>query len=479
MALRLLLVLALGCTCRCGEPAGGGEVLHLAHTFSPHETEELNRLLAGRTPAVESSLLPFARGQTILGRVLRAGRDCPDLVRIDATWVPGLAGADLLAEVPDEVWRARAWLPEAAELGAYRGARYGLPQSQGVLALVHRRGEVERAGAPWPPATLGDLEAAAHRLTGAGRHGLGVRVDGYWFIAFLRASGGDLIDPVSGAIGIDQPEAVEALRRFAALFGEAGVAPPPGAPGDAARDLVARFREGRLAVVMDGPWALWSLGGGAIDGLSVTPFPPGPDGRPAAPRGGQVYAVPRCAPRPEAAWRLALDLTAEPVQTGWARRFGVVPTTEEGLAGGGRVVTELRRALRAARPLPRHPVSAELFDDLTPAIEAVVLGDATPEEALAGVGRAWRRLLARHRAGASDESPRWRPGNASARPGEDPAADAGAHDPANATADAAANTDKDTDTNKDKDTSTGTGTAAGAGTAAGTGTAAPPSEPAP
>ena len=396
----MAVAVALGaCTCDRDGRVGDENVpsLRFAHTFNAHETGALNAILQ-RTGAgpVESSLLPFARGRTILGQVLREGRDCPDLVRIDATWVPGLAADDLLAPVPAEVWRQRRWLDGADDLVAYRGERYGLPQSHDGLALIHRRGALEEARVPWPPATLGALEAAAHQLTRPGRHGLGVRVDGYWFIGFLRASGGELLDPDRRTIAIDRPEAHEALRRFARLFGEEGVAPPLAAPGDEARDAVSRFRAGRLAVVMDGPWALWHLSGGAVDELAVTPFPRGPGGAPSAPRGGQVYAVPRCADRAAAAWQLALELTAPAVQVSWARRFGVVPTTEAGLAGAPPVVQEFHRALEAARPLPRHPAAAELFDDLTPAIEAAVVGDASAEEVLAGVARAWRRMLARH-----------------------------------------------------------------------------------
>jgi hypothetical protein len=33
-----------------------------------------------------------------------------------------------------------------------------------------------------------------------------------------------------------------------------------------------------------------------------------------------------------------------------------------------------------------------LFDDLNPAVAAVIAHDATPDEAIAGVRRAWRRL---------------------------------------------------------------------------------------
>ena len=396
--LATLLALAAGCG-RGEEAERAGAGLRFWHAFAPHETEALNRVLERLEPGeVETAMLSFARGQTILGQVLRAGKDCPDLARIDATWLPGLA--ELLAPVPDEVWRAREWLPEAAELASYRGARRALPQALDGLALIHRRGAMDASGVSWPPATLGDLEAAAHRLTVDGRHGLGVRVDGYWFIPFLLAAGGALYDPGSGRLGLDEPAGREALVRYGRLF--ATVTAPPPAPQDAAREAVEEFRAGRVAIQMDGPWALYDLSAGAIDALEVTRFPPAPDGGPAALRGGQLYVVPACAREPARAWRLALALTDPVLQGEWARRFGTVPTTRAGLERGGRLAGEFYAALQAARVLPRHPITAEIFDDLTPAIEAVVVGDATAEEALAGVKRGWERRLERHQKKTQD-----------------------------------------------------------------------------
>ena len=106
--------------------------------------------------------------------------------------------------------------------------------------------------------------------------------------------------------------------------------------------------------------------------------------------------MPRCGRNPAAAWQLAIDLTAPAIQADWARRFGIVPATAAGLADAGTLAGEFYRALKQARPLPRHPVTAEMFDDLNPAIAAVVTGDATAAEALAGVTRAWHRLATRH-----------------------------------------------------------------------------------
>ena len=45
--------------------------------------------------------------------------------------------------------------------------------------------------------------------------------------------------------------------------------------------------------------------------------------------------------------------------------------------------------------LPRRPLTPLLFDDLNAALTAVVAGNASPDEAVAGVQRAWQRLTRR------------------------------------------------------------------------------------
>jgi arabinogalactan oligomer / maltooligosaccharide transport system substrate-binding protein len=391
-------VLAIACLLlACGDGAVTPRAeprIKLWHTFDPTGTEALNAVLPGD---VEPTLLPFARAQTIVARELATGRDCPDLVRIDATWLPGLARDGLLLPVPERL-AARDWLPEASELASFGGVGYGLPQAIDGLALLYRTDAVTGTGVTWPPQTMGELLAAAHRITSTGddRWGLGVRVDGYWFLPFLRAWGGTVIDPHRGVLGIDSPEAARALERFAELFGAGGIVPPPPPSGSEASDEVRRFRAGSPPIAINGPWVVADLTGGDTRGLGVAPLPLDRHGRPTAPRGAQLLVVPRCAGAAEAAWALANDLTAPALQADWARRFGVVPTTAAGLRDAGAFAQAFYEALRQARPLPQHPLTAELFDDLNPAIAAVVAGDATGAEALAGVGRAWRRLGKRH-----------------------------------------------------------------------------------
>jgi hypothetical protein len=71
-----------------------------------------------------------------------------------------------------------------------------------------------------------------------------------------------------------------------------------------------------------------------------------------------------------------------------------VPTRTASLAAAPPLVHSIYAALGVGEPLPRSPLTPLLFDDINPALAAVISGDATPAEAIDGVRRGWRRLAA-------------------------------------------------------------------------------------
>jgi ABC-type glycerol-3-phosphate transport system substrate-binding protein len=315
--------------------------------------------------------VPFARGQQVISEILRAGKDCPDAIRIDATWLPQLVEAHLLVQPPADL-QALDWNPEAAELARYQGGWWGVPQAVDGLVVVRD------TDAPAPgSSSLADLVAAAHAATTpAHRYPLGVRVDGYWLVPWLRAQGADL---APGAI--DGDGAPRALAAFAALFGDVAAPPPPA--GEEAPEEARRWNEHELVYWITGPWQLGTLRD--RDRLAVTPLA-------RAPRGGQLVVVPACAPKPEAGWRLARELTSVPDELVFADAFATVPTRRGALDQAPALVRAEDHALADAERLPPSPLTPLLFDDLHPALAAVVNGDATADEAIAGVRRGWRRL---------------------------------------------------------------------------------------
>ena len=362
----VLLVLAA-----CGSPPPAPAPIRFLHTFSANETELFNATMAERGLAVESSLVPFARGQQVISEILRASKDCPDVIRIDATWLPELVAAHLLAAPPRELAQLD-WAPEAAQLADYQGVRWGVPQTLDGLEVV-RDVDVPPPKSP----SIDDVVAAARAAKSArAPHPLGLRVDGYWFVPWLRAAGGELAPG-----GIDGDGAVAAMKSYASLFGDVA-APPPTAGGEAPEELRA-WNAREIAYWVTGPWAVGTLKDRERVAVSALAH---------APRGGQLLVVPACSAHPDAGWKLASELTSVTVELVFADAFATVPTRTSALDGAPPLARAQYAALQAAAMLPRSLVTPLLFDDLHPALAAVVFGDATAEEAIEGVRRGWRRL---------------------------------------------------------------------------------------
>ncbi|HEY5951190.1 MAG TPA: hypothetical protein VIV40_37115 [Kofleriaceae bacterium] len=367
-----LAVLWFALVAGCGTERAAPAPIRFLHTFGAKETEVFNATMTERGIAVDSSLVPFARGQQVISEILRAGNACPDLIRIDATWLPGFVAAGLVAPVPAELAKLD-WLPEAGALVASSGAPwFALPETVDGLVVIRD----EATPAPAGPA-IADLLSASRAGQHAGRpHPLGLRVDAYWLVPWLRADGADL-----ALDGIANTGAPRALEAFASLFGQ--LAPPPPPAGGEAPDEIRRWTGHELAYWVTGPWQVGALEN--RDRLMVSSLAH-------APRGGQLLVVPTCAKRPAEGWRLAGELTSVEVERRFADRFAAVPSRKAALDSSGKLVHDLYAALRDAEALPRSPLTPLLFDDLNPALAAVVSGDASAEEAIEGVRRGWRRL---------------------------------------------------------------------------------------
>lgn len=366
----LFIVLAVA---GCSEQRAAPTPIRFLHTFGADETEVFNATMAERGIAVESSLVPFARGQQVISEILRAGNACPDLIRIDATWLPGFVAAKLLAPVPANLAQGD-WLPEAIALATPEGSAQiaALPQTVDGLFVLRD----DAAPAPASP-SIADLVAATQAVQHPGRpHPLGLRVDGYWVVPWLRAEGADL-----AAGRIDDAGAVRAIAAFGDLFGK--LVPPPPPAGGEAPDELRRWSGHEIAYWVTGPWQVGALRD--REHLAASPLA-------RAPRGGQLLVVPACAKNPAEGWRLAGELTSVEVERKLAEAFASVPTRQAALTAAPPLVRQIHDALAETEMLPRSPLTPLLFDDLNPALAAVVSGDAAPDEAVDGVRRGWRRL---------------------------------------------------------------------------------------
>ncbi len=393
-------------------------LLNLWHTFNPSETPTLNRLLKEarrehKDWTVQATVIPFARAQNELRRAATScNESAPDLFRAELPWLAELVSRGLVHPVPDRLIGESGYLPEARRAARYRGKRWMLPASVDCLALLHNTDLV-----PTPPATLDQLVAKARRLTldtkgrsaeeqgfqvtAAKQWGFFVRAEAYWFLPFLWSEGGALLDPSTRRIFINDPPAVRALKRYSDLVRVAHAGPPNSSPSDDYEEMTQLFGNGRVAMIVNGPWAISSLlkqpAFQNAEKLGIAPFPVGAKGAHLAPFSGHGYMVSQCARDPGRAWQLAAALAGMEAQVRFARVNYLLPALRAAYHQPGvrdnRFVSAFASAFKQTRRRPRHPAMARIFDDFTPAVQAVLRGDAQPAEALDGVARSWRRLI--------------------------------------------------------------------------------------
>ena len=370
--------------CPAAGPAATDHRVRFLHTFSPRQANHVAALLADTFADVDLVAVPFARARHVLRANLISQQHCPDVARIDATWLPELVESQLLLRPPAQ-FNDSAWSPTALAFARYQAQLWAVPHSIDGL-VVTRRPEVPALIATTLPALINALALhSGGRLKRPQSWPLQLRADGYWIVPWLRSDAHlvQTVLPTAAQLTEQQPAIAHALASFAALFGE--LAAPRPANGSEAATEVARFTSGAIDYWIAGSWQLGELDASVAFAVS---------GLPQAPIGAQLFVVPRCATHVDRAWQLIAALTAPEVMLEFAAQDGLISPAATLDPRTPRRVRELHLALQTAVPLPQAPATARLFDDLGPALTAVVDHEATAQEAAAGLVRGWTRMLA-------------------------------------------------------------------------------------
>ncbi|MGC8963645.1 MAG: sugar ABC transporter substrate-binding protein [Candidatus Bipolaricaulaceae bacterium] len=195
----------------------------------------------------------------------------PDLIIGAHDWVGELAASGLLAEIilPPEL--AAQFDPVSLEAFVY-GRLYGLPYAREGVGLLYNKALVKEV-----PATFEELIELARKLTDptVPQYGFVVQnPDPYHEFPFLSALGGYIfgydkegkLNPCD--VGLDSPGAIAGAEILQSLFKEGLI--PAGLDWDTWTSL---FTEGRIAMVITGPWFVGRAKAAGID-IGVGPIPP-------------------------------------------------------------------------------------------------------------------------------------------------------------------------------------------------------------
>ncbi len=159
-----------------------------------------------------------------------------DAVYVSADWVPALVAANGLEPLDQFIGSANkaSFLnlddlqPGVSNL-TFDGKVYGFPSEGDTAWLFYRKDLLSAAGIQ-PPKTMADLLAAAKQLTTKDRYGLviGNKKDEAWwdFMHYFWAFGGQLFDPTTYQVTVNNAAGVKALTFYSDLLRKEKVVSP-------------------------------------------------------------------------------------------------------------------------------------------------------------------------------------------------------------------------------------------------------------
>ena len=155
------------------------------------------------------------------------------------------------------------------------GQTYGLPVAASARAMYYNKDLFAQAGIEEVPATWEDLYFAAEQISalpdvyGFGLQGKEIETDAYWYYA-LWSFGGDIV--ANGQSGIASPAAIEAAEFYQDMIALGYT--QPGVTDYSRENLQDLFKQGRLGMMLTGPWMTGQLQEEAPDvdfGIALIP----------------------------------------------------------------------------------------------------------------------------------------------------------------------------------------------------------------
>lgn len=170
-----------------------------------------------------------------------------------------LGGSNLAAEFPESIWQG----------GEYNGQRYTVPLDVHPLVLYYNKDMFQQAGITVPadrPMTRQEFEAAADALNKDGVSGIAIGSLAVLFETMLDQFGGSVVNEDGTQATFNSDAGVQALTYLQQIHQK--YSPGLGGTGD---PEVARFQQGRAAMVIHGPWQIPNLTRLPSTGVAMVP----------------------------------------------------------------------------------------------------------------------------------------------------------------------------------------------------------------
>lgn len=330
-----------------------------------------------------------------------------DLVLMDIVWVPKFAAAGWLRELDNFITPTElsAFLEGDINGGRYQGKLYRMPWRSDAGMLYYRQDLLAKTNYQ-PPQTFKELRQISQQLQRDGMAEWGYVWQGKqyeglaaMFVEVLTGFGAYWVNPKTLEVGLDQPEAIEAVK-FLRQTIATGIS-PPGVTTYQEEETRRLFQEGKTVFLRNWPYvfALASQPDSKIKGkFNIKSMVHAPGYKSGACQGGWGFGIAKSSKHPEEAWRIIEYFSSEEVQREFILATGYVPSRKS-LFNDPAIVAKYNHYPRLLEVLQnatlRPPIAqyAQVSDILQRYLSAALTDTMTPEKAMKAAAEETRRLL--------------------------------------------------------------------------------------
>ena len=325
----------------------------------------------------------------------------PDVARCDIAWLPEFQKMGILTALDEEMADfadvSGRLLDSAMSTAVIGGHYYALALNTNSKIVFYNTAMLEAAGVK-VPATMEEWAETVKKLSGENANGQQVwgwnepALAGWNICPFIWSFGGSLTneDQTAATGYINSPATVKAVETFAELVKAGGIT------GFNAGDIPMTdgFGTGRYAMMLEGPWKSAELAGAYPDvAYGTAPIPAG-EGGSVSVLGGEDIAMFNTANK-EAAWKFMQFMTGEYAETEMAK-CGQIPVNKAALESNTVKSADYApfiEAIQTAKARPTVAAWSEMDNELQAAMNAVVTGEKTAQEAMDELAASWDNLL--------------------------------------------------------------------------------------
>lgn len=378
----------------------------LWHGVNPPPNRDVLQVLVDKFnqehPDIQVESLYVGQAEQQLPKVLAAvvGNAPPDLLWFNATITGQLVELDAIRPLDD--WLVASPVKDEIDQALfesmqYQGHTWSVPFGTNNVGVFYRPSLFKAAGITQLPQTWEELRVVAHKLTidkngdkRIDQHGILLPLGKgefavFLWLPFMWSGGGELVNA-----GGRQPAAMENRGAIASLQFWRNLIED----GSAVLSLPERgfeidsFVAGKVAMQLTGPWTIGQLEATGVD-FGVFPIPA--NLRRATAIGGENLFVMKTTPEQEkAALKFAQYVVSQEFQTQWAMGTGYLPVNlkarqsekYQAFAAQKPAVKVFLEQAEYGRARPIFPGYNRLSDSLGRALEAVLLGKSSPDQAL-------------------------------------------------------------------------------------------------